>query len=55
MQVSEWAEQILFGTSLEDKLSTPEALTDFGFKQIELPHWPGRDSQICLEKKASKL
>lgn len=54
MQIREWAEQILFGSSLDEKLYKPEELSDTDSKHISLPLWPGRDSQICLETKASQ-
>lgn len=51
MEMRDYAAQILFGTQLEDKLTSPETLVDSaGCYAGALPEWPGRPKGLGLSE-----
>ena len=54
MELREFAEQILFATSLEEKLATPEIITDENpGAPIITPDAPGRPAQMQFKPHAT--
>ena len=50
MELSAFAERILFGEDLDEKLLSPEAVTDLLPRRIEaLPAYPGRPQELRLQ------
>src|SRR5579859_3434322 len=54
MELREFAEQVLFSTSLEEKLQSPEIITDESpGKPIDVPSGPGRPTELQFKPHAS--
>ena len=50
MELSDFAERILYGTRLDDKLVTPEGVTDFLPRSLHsIPDAPGRPQALALD------
>lgn len=50
MELSTFAERILFGTDLDEKLLSPESVTDFLPTRLEnIPDYPGRPTELRLQ------
>lgn len=50
MELSTFAERILFGTDLDEKLLSPASVTDFMPQRIEhIPDFPGRPQELRLQ------
>lgn len=50
MELSDFAERILYGTDLDEKLLSPESMTDFLPRAItHLPEYPGRPQALRLQ------
>lgn len=50
MELSDFAERILYGTDLDEKLLSPESMTDFMPRSItHIPDYPGRPQALRLQ------
>lgn len=55
MTLDQWAKQLLLGTSLEDKLVSPEKITWQDFNPEILPHSPGRLGSLQFSENQMKF
>src|SRR3954462_1630828 len=54
MELREFAEQVLFATTLEEKLQAPSVITDeHPGTPLPVPHGPGRPAELLFKPKGS--
>ncbi len=51
MEITDFARQILFGESIEDKLIQPAEITFGNFEATDIPSAPSRNSKIKFNEK----